>query len=166
MQMGWNTQCLIAGPVIYFRSLTVLTVCASNKNTETVSLAANNDLHFLSDHGKWRECLSPPQPPILFVTVAIKICFNPFPSQPDICPTIQFPSISSWKNTIYFWQTLRFSVITCGWVVDAFINSVICLWLFLLSADGFPNYILFCPLPVTPCIGITPANKQYAYRTI
>lgn len=80
MQIGWNTDCLMAGLVVYFTSLSDVTVCGSNKNTETVSLTANNDLHVLPWQ-QW-EVLLPSTPGLCsncrnnhFI-----ICFNPFAS--------------------------------------------------------------------------------------
>lgn len=138
MQIGWNTDCLMAGLVVYFTSLSDVTVCGSNKNTETVSLTANNDLHVLLDHGNSGKCFFLPHQ--VFVLTAGTITSS---SVSIHLPALKFFSLSTWTICMYFCHTLTCSLIMRGQILDALINFVICLWLSLLSTDGSCNYV-FC----------------------
>lgn len=158
MQMGWNRDCLIAGPVIYFSSPTVLTVGASNKNTDCIS---SSHQWFVHPSRSWvvARRLTLYTDNALF---AIKLCFSPSSFQADIYSLNSSSSFPVEQTQYISVKTARFSLIMRGWLVDAFINFVILCLIVLRSTDGFLNCIVLS----TACTRIhvnDPIKRSHLY---
>lgn len=79
----------------------------------------------------------------IFVIIAITISFNHLNFNSFARYTLFLHFHLANQHIRYFWRMPRFSLFMHGWITNEWINFVICLWLSLLSTDGFCNYIFF-----------------------